>query len=81
MRPLRILCAEDDELARIEIKQEIEKEGWEVIEANDGRTAWKKFQQTHPDLVILDVDMPELTGLEVAQLILSIDLHTPIVMV
>ena len=61
-------------------KQEIEKEGWEVIEANDGRTAWKKFQQTHPDLVILDVDMPELTGLEVAQLILSIDLHTPIVM-
>lgn len=80
MRPLRILCAEDDELARIEIKQEMEKEGWEVIEANDGRTAWKKFQQTHPDLVILDVDMPELTGLEVAQLILSIDLHTPIVM-
>lgn len=45
MRPLRILCAEDDELARIEIKQEIEKEGWEVIEANDGRTAWKNFSK------------------------------------
>ena len=55
MRPLKILCAEDDELIRIKIKQEIEKEGWEIIEADNGKAAWDKFQQTRPDFVILDV--------------------------
>lgn len=79
MEKIKVLCAEDDTLTRLEIKEKMEEKGWEVIEAVDGVQACDKYQQHNPDLIILDLDMPRRTGLEVLQLIRTNDLEIPIV--
>lgn len=79
MDKIKILCAEDRLLTKILIKEKMEAKGWEVIEASDGVEALEKYKQCHPDLIILDVAMPRLTGIEVLQLIRLTDLLTPIV--
>lgn len=76
---MKVLCAEDDALTRLEIREKLETKGWEVIEAGDGVEAFEKYKQCEPDLVILDVDMPCRSGLEVLQLIQVNDLQTPVV--
>lgn len=79
MEKIRILFAEDDTLARLEVKEKMEEKGWEVLEAEDGIKAFEKYEQHKPHLVILDVDMPGRTGLEVLQLIRSRDQDTPVI--
>ncbi|MDE5610868.1 MAG: response regulator [Odoribacter sp.] len=77
---LKVLFADDDFVIRQKVGKALADEGWEVIEAQDGKEAWEKFQQTSPDVVVLDIDMPEYNGLEVIQFIQSIDLHTPLIL-
>ncbi|MBI5805972.1 response regulator [candidate division TA06 bacterium] len=62
----------DDEpyIARV-IKFKLEQEGYTVFSANDGLTGLEKIRQEKPDLVLLDVMMPGLTGYEVCQKIKS----------
>src|ERR1700737_3921551 len=62
---LRILLADDHEIVRRGLCALLQKhEGWEVVgEATDGREAVEKAQQLKPDVVILDVGMPNLNGL------------------
>lgn len=79
MDKVKILWAEDDAYIRVEITEMMEEEGWEVIEATDGVEAFEKYKQCDPDLILLDVDMPRRSGLEVLQLIRLNDSHTPIV--
>lgn len=79
MNEIKILCAEDDRLTRLEIKEKLETMGWEVIEAVDGVEAFEKYKSCNPDLIVLDVDMPKRNGLEVLQLIRVNDLQTPVV--
>lgn len=79
MEKIKVLCAEDDELSRVEIKEKMEEKGWEVIEATDGMEALELYQQHNPDLIILDLDMPRRTGLEVLQLIRVNDWEIPII--
>lgn len=79
MNGIKILCAEDDRLTRLEIKEKLETMGWEVIEAVDGVEAFEKYKRCNPDLIVLDVDMPKRNGLEVLQLIRVNDLQTPVV--
>ena len=76
---MKVLYAEDDGLTRLEVKEKMEARGWEVIEAQDGVEAIEKYKQNDPDVVILDVDMPRRTGLEVLQLIRVNDRETPVV--
>ena len=77
---LKILFADDDLAIRQEVCKALADEGWEVVEAKDGKEAWEKFRQTSPDVVVLDIDMPEYNGLEVIQFIQSVDLHTPLIL-
>lgn len=74
-----VLCAEDDELARLVIKEKLEARNWTVLEARNGNEAFSLYEKHSPDLIILDVDMPGMNGLEVLQLIRSRDMHTPVV--
>ncbi len=67
MEKVQILFAEDDTLTRLEVKEKMEEKGWEVIEAEDGIKAFERYEDYKPSLVILDVDMPGRTGLEVLQ--------------
>ena len=67
MRSLRILLAEDESIIRIGLRRILEDAGHQVVEAPDGRVAVKLARQTRPDLALLDIKMPGLDGLEVAQ--------------
>ena len=67
--PLRILVADDHDVVRLGIRVLLSvREGWEICgEARDGREAVAKTEQLKPDIVILDVNMPELNGIEVTK--------------
>lgn len=72
---LRILIADDHEVARSGIRSLIESHaGWEVCaEAKDGRDAVELASANKPDVVLLDIGMPNLNGLEAARQISAMD--------
>jgi len=66
--PKRILIAEDDPSILHMLSIQLEMEGYEIIQANDGAAAWELLQTGRaPDLVILDVLMPRLDGFKVCR--------------
>ena len=69
MKKLRILLADDHQIVRQGVRMLIEKEAdWEVCgEASDGRKAVAMAEEMAPDVVILDIGMPELNGLDAAR--------------
>ncbi len=75
MASLRILVADDHEVVRQGVRSLLEAHpGWQVIaEASDGREAVEKACQLHPDVMILDIGMPNLNGLEATRQILRSD--------
>ncbi len=71
-KAFRILIADDHEAVRRGLKSALTGAGWIVCgEAVDGRDAIQKTEQLKPDLVILDVTMPNLGGLDAARQILK----------
>ena len=58
------LVAEDDEVTRRVLRETLEKEGWDVAEAEDGRAALAAVAARRPDLILLDLLMPEMDGFE-----------------
>ncbi len=65
--PKRILVVDDDELLLEIIKTSLESEGFSVSAAKEGKTAIENFNRFKPDLVILDIKLPGLSGHEVLQ--------------
>jgi two-component system cell cycle response regulator DivK len=63
----KILVAEDNLPSRELMREILETCGYEVIEAEDGQQALDKLQQTEPDLVLLDIQMPVLDGYAVVR--------------
>ncbi|MCZ6531416.1 MAG: response regulator [SAR324 cluster bacterium] len=61
----RIVLAEDDLDAAEMLKVLIENAGYDIVSEETGSTAWERIAKDLPDLVILDWDMPGMTGLEV----------------
>ncbi len=74
-----ILVADDDQQIRELLALYFSKEGFEIIEATEGAEALLKNQQHHPDLVMLDIMMPVIDGLEVCKQIRKIS-KVPIIM-
>ncbi len=64
---IRILVADDDPFIRRLVVFTLKKRGYEILEASDGASALKLARQEKPALVVLDVLMPGMTGLEVTQ--------------
>lgn len=71
MKKIRVLVTDDHGIVREGLKQLLNGQpDMEVIgEAGDGREALEKVKSLHPDVVLLDITMPNMTGLEVASLI------------
>ena len=71
MSTLRILIADDHDLVRKGLRRLIEEHpGWTVCaEARSGREAVEQATQLHPEIVVIDVSMPDLNGLEATRLI------------
>jgi DNA-binding response OmpR family regulator len=59
-----VLVADDDPDILSLVSLRLEKAGYEVVSANDGREAYDAVQERRPDAAILDVRMPEMDGLE-----------------
>ncbi|HET9309395.1 MAG TPA: response regulator [Candidatus Sulfotelmatobacter sp.] len=62
---MRILLVEDSKPLRRENEGALQRAGYEVICAEDGETALEMAQQGHPDLILLDMILPKMTGPEV----------------
>ena len=75
----KILIIDDEKPISDIIQFNLNKEGYETITAFDGREALKKFEEESPDLIILDLMLPELDGLEVAKEVRKTS-HIPIIM-
>lgn len=65
--PQRILIAEDDPSSRELLEELLRAEGYEVATAGDGQTTLEEFARLQPDLLLLDVKMPQLNGFEVCR--------------
>jgi len=66
-RPLRILLADDEQAIQTLLSYPLRKDGYEVVRASDGREALARFGEQPFDLVVLDVMMPRMDGLEVCR--------------
>ena len=64
---LRILLVDDNDLNLDMLSRRLERKGYEVIPVSTGRTALVAVQELHPDLILLDMSLPDLNGWEVAQ--------------
>jgi DNA-binding response OmpR family regulator len=65
--PIQILVVDDDENLRRLVAAYLEKEGYQVTQAADGRSALVQVRDGGPDLVVLDLMLPGLSGIEVAK--------------
>jgi DNA-binding response OmpR family regulator len=64
--PKKVLVVDDEEDIRISVGQVLEVCGYEVIKAENGTECLRKLEQGLPDLVILDIMMPGMSGWDVA---------------
>lgn len=85
MSPLRILIVDDSDVTRQILSHIVvsypSSHGWTVCgEAADGRSAIEKFKEVMPDMVLLDLAMPGLNGIETARAISAIDPTVPIIL-
>jgi DNA-binding response OmpR family regulator len=70
---LRVLVADDDPVVRLLIVSVLAEFDAEIEVAADGGEAWSLFEEWRPDLIILDVDMPIVDGIEVCRRIRELD--------
>lgn len=76
----KVLFIEDDDAIRLALRLALEDEGYEVVEAHDGASGLVQFGQCRPDVVLLDLRLPDLSGFEVCKAMRSSS-TVPIIMV
>ena len=74
-----ILVVEDDKNQRLLYEQELKLEGYEVVTASDGKDALEKIQEQLPDLIIMDINMPKMDGIETMGKILGKNRDIPVI--
>jgi CheY-like chemotaxis protein len=80
-RPPRILVVEDDDDVRLALREILEVSGFEVVEAPNGRVAVREFVEQPVDLVVADIFMPEMDGIELIRELRRFLPYVPIVAV
>lgn len=65
----KIVVIDDDDALRLTLKTFLEKNGFSVGEAKDGREGVRKVEELGPDVVLLDIIMPEQDGIETVQIL------------
>jgi DNA-binding NtrC family response regulator len=75
---MKILVADDDENNLLLSKLELRDELWQVITASNGREAIELFESENPDMVIIDVKMPDIDGITVLKKMKKIRPKIPI---
>lgn len=79
---MNILLVDDSDLDRQLVRETIERLGHKAIgEASDGMLALKLYESKQPDLVFMDIDMPEMNGFDIIKLMLEMDPKAKIVVI
>lgn len=79
--PYKVLVVDDDQTIRTILQDYMEAMGFEIFHAIDGRQGWEIFQDQTPDLVIADIFMPEMTGVELLEKIKNSSNPVPVVLI
>ena len=77
--PKKILILEDDPGISLSIKDELEYEGYTVYQAEDAEQGFRTIKNRTPDLIILDIMLPDMDGYEVCKRLRSGGNKTPII--
>lgn len=75
-----IMIVDDQKGVRRLLEELFKREGWEVYAASDGVEAIAQLEQFLPDILLIDMKMPNMNGLEASQAILKKHRHLPIIM-
>ncbi|HHW54371.1 MAG: response regulator [bacterium] len=76
----RILVVDDAAFMRMMLKDILTKNGFEIVgEAEDGKKALEKYKELQPDLVTMDITMPEMDGIEAVKQIKNFDPEAKII--
>jgi two-component system alkaline phosphatase synthesis response regulator PhoP len=75
----RIFLVEDEKSIRDALKLNLELEGYEVIATGEGKKVLKMFKEQYFDIVLLDIMLPEVSGLEICEQIRLINIDVPII--
>ena len=75
-----LMVVEDDKNQRLLYEQELTEEGYDVILVEGGREALEKLEKVTPDLVILDISMPGMDGIETLGKILGRERSIPVIL-
>ena len=76
----KILLVDDEENIRIVHRAEFEDAGYHVVSAANGEEGLAKFQEEKPDIVILDILMPGMSGVEVLRKMKMLDSTIPVIL-
>jgi DNA-binding response OmpR family regulator len=77
----KILIAEDDDAMRSMLVDYLEDIGYDIIEAENGEIAWSLWNKEKSDLLVTDINMPHLNGIELLKNIKSVDSSFPVIVV
>ncbi len=77
----KILLADDEANFGYAMSEFLKMNGYNLMFVNDGKTALEQYHIFRPDLMLLDVNMPEIDGFELAKIIRGIDKHVPIIFI
>jgi two-component system chemotaxis response regulator CheY len=76
----KILIVDDAEFLRVRISKMLTGDGYEVVEAENGARAVALYKECHPDMVLMDITMPEMDGLTALKAIRAFDSKAKVVM-
>jgi CheY-like chemotaxis protein len=76
----KILIVEDEEGLRLLYEEELKAEGYDVVSAKNGREAIRQLEEAKPDLIILDIVMPVMDGMETLGRIVGKERKIPIIL-
>lgn len=76
----KILLIDDEESIQLVYREEFEDDGYKIISALDGETGLELFQSEKPDIVILDIQMPGMNGVEVVRQMKMLDSSVPVIL-
>jgi len=77
---VKILCVDDDSSLLLLYQEELSEKGYEVIVARNGKEALEKYDRESPDLVVLDIRMPIMDGLETLNALLGRNRQLPVIL-